>query len=96
MRLEDDPGTMGGHDSFFQHAMRQAYHPLNAIEQAALLPLKEQYAHRGQPDLMWALVRVLREDGVAQMHVLTIERVEQYGLDYSVKMFSTEASTEPD
>jgi hypothetical protein len=85
---------MNRHDDFWSRAMRSAY--LTSIEQAALLPLQVQWAQPGQPDRLWAMVPVLRDDGAAQLEVLTVERVEAYARLYRARGYSINASTEPD
>lgn len=70
--------------------------PLSAVEQCALLPLKEKWAAQGIPDRFWARIPVLLSDGVARMETLTVERVERFADDYQARRFSTEASMEPD
>lgn len=81
-------------DDFWRHAVRSAY--LTSIEQAGLLPLQVAWAELGQPDRLWAMVPVLRDDGAAQLEVLTVERVEAYARLYRARGYSINASTEPD
>lgn len=69
-------------DAYFLRAMRDAYRPLNAIEQAALLPLQVQWRQQGSEDRFWAGVPVLRDDGAAQILPLTVERVEPHAHRY--------------
>jgi len=74
-------------DSYFERAQRDLYRmlpqgrALNAIEQAALLPLCAKYWHRGLADRDTAAVPELRE-GVAHLVKLSVERVEAYALAY--------------
>ncbi len=67
----------------------------SAAEATALWLLRLQWEGRGQRDRLWAMVPVLRDDGAAQLVVLTVPRVEAYAPLYRTRQYSIEASTDP-
>lgn len=78
---------MNPQDRFWLRTMKELYAmahptPLNAIEQAALLPLLARYANLDQEDNWWAAVPVLREDGSAVVAPLYLDRVDQLAANY--------------
>lgn len=89
------------HDAFWLRTMRDLYAmahptPLNAIEQAAVMELRDQWERQGTRDRYWAGTIVLREDGAAVVVPLTIDRVEADAGLYAERGWSESFTLTPD